>query len=41
MLLSENSSEKVTRQEGFFLLPEECFSHWKDQQLAVFTQLKQ
>lgn len=39
-LLSEDSNEKVTRQDGFFLLPEEYFSHWKEQQLAVFTQLK-
>lgn len=32
VLLSEKSNENIRTQEAFFLLPEEYFSHWKDQQ---------
>lgn len=38
ILLSEKSNENVTTQEDFFLLPEEYFSHRKNQQWKAFTQ---
>lgn len=41
ILLSEKSNENVTIQAHFFLLPEEYFSHWKDQQWKALTQLNE